>query len=74
MSAILFLLLLKHGVVIPTNNCVNGSPVYNLKTESCTIEYAYSEEIIDWIETGTFKYNEDLNLKTNGKSNKEQCK
>ena len=72
MSTILFLLLLKHGVIVASNDCVNGSPVYSTYTGSTIIELAYREEIIDYIETGTFKYNEDLTFKKDGKNSKKQ--
>lgn len=33
---------------------------YNLHVKGETIEYAYKEEIYEYIETKEFKYNEDL--------------
>jgi len=53
-------MVLDTGVVSPTEE-VDGRQTYSIKLETSAIDYAYKEEILEWIETGTFEYNEDLN-------------
>lgn len=53
----LFILQLHSGVIIPTDE-VDGRTIYSMP--SANIEYAYKAEIIQYLETGTFDYNEDL--------------
>jgi hypothetical protein len=45
------------GVVVP-NGDVDGRKMYDIPSER--IEYAYKGEVMLWIETKEFKYNEDL--------------
>jgi hypothetical protein len=47
------------GVITPTDN-VDGRKVYTLRIEDKIIEYAYKGEILEYLETGTFEYNEKL--------------
>lgn len=47
------------GVVVPQND-VDGRTVYAIKENKCVVDYAYRGEILNWIETGLFVYNEDL--------------
>lgn len=54
---IMFVLQLHTGVIIPTDN-VDGRTIYSVP--SAGIEYAYKAEIIQYLETGQFDYNEDL--------------
>ena len=43
----------------------DGRTTYTLKTENETFEHVYKEEIINYLQTGTFKYDEDLTLFNN---------
>ena len=54
---IMFVLQLHSGVIIP-NDDVDGRTIYSVP--SAGIEYAYKAEIIQYLETGEFDYNEDL--------------
>lgn len=54
---IIFVLQLHSGVIIPTGE-VDGRTIYSMP--SANIEYAYKAEIIQYLETGKFDYNEDL--------------
>ena len=53
----MFVLHLHSGQIIPTDN-VDGRTIYSMP--SANIEYAYKAEIIQYLETGQFEYNEDL--------------
>jgi len=53
-----FVLQLHSGVIIPTDD-VDGRTIYSIP--SAGIEYAYKAEIIQYLETGKFDYDEDLN-------------
>jgi hypothetical protein len=53
-----FVLQLHSGIIIPTDN-VDGRTIYSIP--SANIEYAYKAEIVQYLETGQFDYNEDLN-------------
>jgi hypothetical protein len=57
LANLMFILNLHTGVVIPAGD-VDGRTIYSVP--SAGIEYAYKAEIIQYLETGTFKYNEDL--------------
>jgi hypothetical protein len=52
-----FVLQLHTGIIIPTDN-VDGRTIYSIP--SAGIEYAYKAEIVQYLETGQFDYNEDL--------------
>jgi hypothetical protein len=54
---LMFVLQLHSGYIIPTDN-VDGRTIYSIP--SAGIEYAYKAEIIQYLETGQFDYNEDL--------------
>lgn len=43
----------------------DGRTTYTLKTENETFQHVYKEEIINYLQTGTFKYDEDLTLLNN---------
>jgi hypothetical protein len=48
------------GVVVPQSD-VDGRNTYAIFFENNTvIDYAYTGEVLNWIRTGVFKYNEDL--------------
>ena len=53
----MFVLQLHSGIIIPTDN-VDGRTIYSIP--SANIEYAYKAEIIQYLETGTFTYDETL--------------
>jgi len=46
------------GVITPAGN-VDGRPIYNVDGCRAHIDDAYKGEIVRWIETGEFKYDED---------------
>ena len=54
---LMFVLQLHTGVIIPTDD-VDGRTIYSVP--SAGIEYAYKAEIIQYLETGTFTYDETL--------------
>lgn len=56
---IIFIWYVVTGVITPTDN-VDGRKIYTLKIEDKIIEYAYKGEILEYLETGTFEYNEKL--------------
>jgi hypothetical protein len=57
LAHISFVLYLHTGVILYTGN-VDGRAVYSVPDAG--IEYAYKAEIIQYLETGQFNYNEDL--------------
>ena len=54
---IMFVLQLHTGVIIPTDD-VDGRTIYSVP--SAGIEYAYKAEIIQYLETGVFMYDETI--------------
>jgi hypothetical protein len=56
---LLFVLYVIAGIVKPQGKH-DGRQVYMLTTKNAVYEYAYKSEILEYIETGTFEYNEDL--------------
>ena len=54
---IMFVLQLHTGIIIPTDD-VDGRTIYSIP--SANIEYAYKAEIIQYLETGTFTYDETI--------------
>lgn len=56
----MFLLLNK--TVVPTHELVDNKKTYhiNLKKENEVIEYAYKEEVYNWIKTKKFEYDESI--------------
>ncbi len=72
MKTILFVWYIINGTLIPQKN-VDGRQTYRINFSERTevtsggecfyemeVDYAYKGEIYEWIETGTFEYNEDL--------------
>ena len=57
LANLMFVLQLHSGVIVPTGD-VDGRAIYSVP--SAGIEYAYKAEIIQYLETGQFKYNEDI--------------
>lgn len=62
MKTILFYWMLTTGAIQPTEKN-DGVQMYSLEKNSVKIELAYKEEIIEFLETGNFEYNEDLTFK-----------
>ena len=59
MYNLIFRLYMLLGIVKPQDN-VDGRTIYTIHTKSTHIEYAYKAEIIQYLETGQFEYDEDL--------------
>jgi len=72
MSTIIFLWYLITGTIVYEKN-IDGRNTYRLEFQDSTqitegnqifygktVDYCYKEEIIEYIETNTFEYNEDL--------------
>ena len=53
----MFTLKLYSGVIVPSDD-VDGRTIYSIP--SAGIEYAYQAEIIQYLETGVFTYDETL--------------
>lgn len=56
-AKLMFTLKLYSGVIIPSDD-VDGRTIYSIP--SAGIEYAYQAEIIQYLETGVFTYDETL--------------
>lgn len=56
---LLFVLYLMAGIIKPQGKH-DGRQVYMLTTKNAVYEHAYKEEIMEYIKTRTFEYNEDL--------------
>ena len=56
-AKLIFTLKLYSGVIIPSDD-VDGRTIYSIP--SAKIEYAYKAEILEYIQTGPFEYNEDI--------------
>jgi hypothetical protein len=54
---LMFVLQLHSGVIIPTGD-VDGRATYSIPAAG--IEYAYKAEIIQYLETGVFMYDETI--------------
>lgn len=61
MSYLIFYIYLLIGTVVPMNETNDGRELYYIKEDNTVIEYVYKEEILEYIETGTFEYNDFLN-------------
>jgi hypothetical protein len=59
MTKIIFIWYLITGVVRPADN-VDGRQTYTIKQKDFTVEYAYRGEILNWIESDKFIYDETL--------------
>ena len=72
METIIFMWYLMTGTIVPQKE-VDGRMTYRVEFNSLTeitegnqtfigneVDYAYKEEVMEWIETGNFEYNEDL--------------
>lgn len=58
-TKIIFIWYLATGVVRPTDH-VDGRQIFTIKQKNFIVEYAYRGEILQWIDSGSFVYNEDL--------------
>jgi hypothetical protein len=56
LANLMFVLQLHSGVIIPSGD-VDGRAIYSIP--SAGIEYAYKAEIVQYLETGEFSYDED---------------
>lgn len=54
---LIFTLYLHTGIIIPTGD-VDGRIIYSMPNRN--IEYSYKAEMVEYIATGTFNYNEDV--------------
>ncbi len=60
LTKIMFFLYVITGKVSPAHEYHEGRQLYNIHTQDDKIiEYAYREEVEEWIATGSFEYNED---------------
>jgi hypothetical protein len=57
LAHITFILQLHSGFIVKTDD-VDGRPIYSIPSRD--IEYAYKAEIIQYMETGVFAYDETL--------------
>jgi hypothetical protein len=60
MTNIIFIWYVVTGVIVPTGD-VDGRTIYTIDNKDILVEYAYRGEILEYLETGTFEHNEDLN-------------
>ena len=59
-SKLMFIWYVATGVVVPQNN-VDGRQTYAIFMPNNTvIDYAYTGEVYNWIETGVFVYDENF--------------
>ncbi len=59
MQQLLFYFNICLGTIVPMNDDHEGREMYNLRLpDNSVIEYCYKEEILEYLETGTFEYNE----------------
>jgi hypothetical protein len=60
MTKLIFIWYLINGTIQPIQNDNDGEKMYNihLKKEQKVIEYAYKNEVINWIETKEFEYDD----------------
>jgi hypothetical protein len=61
MKTIVFYWMMLKGSIIPQGDN-DGRKMYALKfPDDKVVDYAYKEEILNYLETGTFYYDEDIN-------------
>jgi hypothetical protein len=56
-AKLLFIIKLHTGFIVPSSD-VDGRTIYSIPSES--IQYAYKSEIIQYLETGIFTYDDTL--------------
>jgi hypothetical protein len=59
-AKLMFILQLHSGFIVATDD-VDGRTIYSVPSKN--IEYAYKSEIIDFMQTGVFTYDETLDDK-----------
>lgn len=59
MYSIIFRLYILLGIVRPQDD-VDGRTIYTIHTKSTHIEYAYKEEVLQYLKTGVFVYDETI--------------
>ena len=59
MIKIMFIWYLVTGVISPAEK-VDGRQTYAIKKDTFAVDYAYKGEVLQWLESGKFVYNEDL--------------
>lgn len=59
-AKLMFILHLHSGFIVATDD-VDGRTIYSIPSKD--IEYAYKSEIIDYMQTGVFTYDETLDDK-----------
>jgi hypothetical protein len=59
-AKLMFILQLHSGFIVATDD-VDGRTIYSIPSKD--IEYAYKSEIIDYMQTGVFTYDETLDDK-----------
>lgn len=58
---IMFSILVDAEVIIPMNEENDGRALYSINPKGgYVIDHAYKGEILNWIQTGKFEYNEDF--------------
>lgn len=66
LKILLFQTLLLLGYVEPMQETNDDREMYVIyMADGTVIEHAYMEEVIEWAETGTFEYNEALEIAVN---------
>jgi hypothetical protein len=60
LAKILFALQLKSGIIVPSIE-FNGKVIYEIPRDG--IQYAYKEEVIQYLRTGVFTYDDTLDDK-----------
>jgi hypothetical protein len=59
MNQVIFIWYLMTGVITPTEP-VNNRATYTIKQKDFIVEYAYRGEVLNWIESDKFIYDETL--------------
>ena len=71
MKTIVFYFMMLKGSIIPQGDN-DGRKMYALKfPDGKVVDYAYKEEILNYIETDYFYYDEDMDYTKDSKSKKE---
>jgi len=60
MKTIVFYWMMLKGSIIPQEKHEGRKTYALIFPDGKAVDYAYKAEIIDYLKTGTFKYNEDL--------------
>ena len=60
MKTMIFMFLLLNKTVVPTHQLVDDKKTYHIKIDNEVIEYAYKEEVYNWIKTKKFEYDESI--------------